>query len=43
MIPKIKSVKPLKNFYLRVVFDNGKDCIYNVNEDIENIRAFEDL
>ena len=43
MIPKIKSVKPLKGYFLHVVFDDGKDCIYDVNDDINTIKEYEDL
>ena len=43
MIPRIKSVKPLKGYLLHVVFDDGKDCIYNVKEDIDTIKSYEDL
>lgn len=43
MIPRIKSVKPLKGYFLHVVFDDGKDCIYDVNDDIDTIKGYEDL
>ena len=43
MIPRIRSVKPLKNFVLDVVFDDGYKCLYNVGEDIETIKSYEDL
>ena len=43
MIPRIKSVQPLKGFLLHVVFDDGKDCIYNVNDDIDTIKEYQDL
>lgn len=43
MIPRIKSVKPLKNYLLYVVFDDGKDCIYDVKEDIDTIEQYKDL
>ena len=38
MIPRIKSVKPLSSFFLEVVFDDGKKCIYDVEEDIKQIK-----
>ena len=38
MIPRIKSVKPLENYILHVIFDDGRDCLYDVGEDIENIK-----
>jgi len=43
MIPRIKSIKPLKGYLLNVVFDDGKDCIYDVNDDINTIKGYEDL
>ena len=43
MIPRIKSVKPLENFRLKVIFDDGKNCIYDVLEDINSIPEFEEL
>lgn len=43
MIPRIKSVQPLKGFLLHVIFDDGKDCIYNVNDDIDTIKEYQDL
>ena len=43
MIPRIKSVKPLENYLLHVIFDVGKDCIYNVKEDIDTIKSYKDL
>lgn len=43
MIPRIKCVKPLKDFLLYVIFDDGKSCIYDVNSDINTIKSYEDL
>ena len=43
MIPRIKSVNPLKDSLLHVIFDDGKDCIYNVKDDINTIRSYRDL
>ena len=43
MIPRIKYVKPLKGYLLHVVFDDGKDCIYDVKDDINTIKDYEDL
>lgn len=43
MLPRIKSVKPLKGYLLQVIFDDGKDCIYDVNDDISSIEAYKDL
>lgn len=30
-------------FFLEVVFDDGKKCIYNVEEDINQIKSYENL
>lgn len=43
MIPRIKSVKPLAGFMLQVAFDDGKQVIYDVNEDIRTIPSYADL
>lgn len=43
MIPRIKSVKPQKNYMLQVIFDDGKVCLYDVKEDINSIEQYKDL
>ena len=43
MIPKIKTVDPLPDYKLKVLFDDGKTVIYNVKEDIETIESYKDL
>lgn len=43
MIPRIKSIQPQNGFKLLVVFDEGQQVIYDVNEDIEQIPDFEIL
>ena len=43
MIPRIKSVKPHENNILYVIFDDGKECLYNVKEDIDSIEQYKDL
>ncbi len=43
MIPRIKSVKPMNNFVLQVVFDDGKGVLYNVEDDIDTIPSYQDL
>ena len=37
MIPRIKSVKPMKDYVLNVIFDNGKNVLYDMNEDIDTL------
>lgn len=43
MIPRIKTITPLDNFILRVVFDDGKTMLYDVKEDIDQIPVFKEL
>jgi hypothetical protein len=43
MIPRIKSVTPLENYILHVVFDDGKTVLYDVKDDIQTIPGYEDL
>ena len=43
MIPCIKEIKPLPNFKLSVVFDDGKAVIYDVMDDIKQIESYQDL
>ena len=43
MIPRIKSVKPHENYILYAIFDDGKECLYNVKEDIDSIEQYKDL
>jgi len=43
MIPRIKSVIPAENYKLHVIFDDGKDCIYDMLEDMELLNGYSDL
>lgn len=43
MIPKIKSVTASENYHLHVIFDDGKDCMYDMNEDIQTLAGYSDL
>ncbi|MCH5281273.1 MAG: DUF2442 domain-containing protein [Lachnospiraceae bacterium] len=43
MIPRIKSIEPIKGYFLHVIFDDGKRCIYDVNSDIDTIKGYDDL
>lgn len=43
MIPRIKNVKPLKDYILLVNFEDGYDCLYDVKEDIDTIEQYKDL
>lgn len=43
MIPRIKEITPLPDFFLRVVFDDGRTVLYDVKEDMEQIESYRDL
>ena len=43
MIPRIKELKPIEDYKLQVVFDDGKSVIYDVGEDIKQISDFAPL
>lgn len=43
MIPKIRSLKPLENYILHVIFDDGKNVLYDVKEDMNQISEYKDL
>jgi len=40
MIPKITTVIPLENFQLHVIFDDKKEVLYDVTEDIEKLPGY---
>ncbi|MCI5551267.1 MAG: DUF2442 domain-containing protein [Clostridiales bacterium] len=42
MIPRIKSVRPLPDYMLSVVFDDGKRVIYDMKEDM-NLPGYDAL
>ncbi|MCQ2507604.1 MAG: DUF2442 domain-containing protein [Dorea sp.] len=43
MIPRIKKIMPMDDYRLQVAFDDGKEVIYDVKEDIAQIPSYEDL
>ena len=43
MIPRIKNVTASENYHLHVIFDDGKDCIYDMNEDIDILEGYSAL
>lgn len=43
MIVRIKEVKPLCDFKLSVIFDDGKAVVYDVNDDIATLPGYDDL
>lgn len=40
MIPRIKSLEPMDNYCLRVLFDDGKAVLYDVKDDIQAIPNY---
>ncbi len=40
MIPKIKNIKPLKDYRLFVKFDDGHKVVYDVKEDIATLPGY---
>ena len=40
MIPRIKKIEAQKNLKLLVAFDSGETVLYDVNEDIDEIKDF---
>lgn len=43
MIVRIKSIKPLDNYILKVLFDDGRNIEYDMKEDIETLPGYENL
>ena len=43
MIRRISTIKTLPDYKLFVHFDEGRDVVYDVADDISTIKAFEDL
>lgn len=43
MIPRIKIVEASKDYKLHVIFDDGKEVLYDVAEDVANLPGYADL
>ena len=43
MIPRIKNLKPEKDFHLLVSFDDGRTVLYDVNSDMQEIPSYRAL
>ena len=43
MIPKVKSVIPMENYILDVVFDDNVRVHYDMKEDISSLPGYDDL
>lgn len=41
MIPKMKSVTPLDDYILNILFDDGKNVFYDVKDDIQTLPGYE--
>ena len=40
MIPRISSLRPMDDYCLSVVFDDGKKVIYDMKEDIQTLPGY---
>lgn len=40
MIPKIKTLSVLPDYHLSVTFDNGRQVVYDVKDDIEHTPGY---
>lgn len=43
MLPRIRAVKVLPDFFLQIVFDDGRAVLYDVKEDMEQIESYREL
>lgn len=43
MIPRIKELQPLNDFFLSVLFDDGKRVLYDVKDDMKTIASYRSL
>ena len=43
MIPRIESVKSKDSYVLHVIFDDGKNVLYDMNEDMDTLPGYDDL
>ena len=43
MLPRIKEVRPMPDYCLRIVFDDGRKVLYDVKDDMEQIESYRDL
>ena len=43
MIPRVKSVIPMENYILDVVFDDNVRVYYDMKEDISSLPGYDDL
>lgn len=43
MIKRIRGFRPLSNYKLDVIFDDGRNVIYDMADDIETLPGYSDL
>lgn len=43
MIPRIKTIRPMENYVLHVVFEDGRDVLYDMKEDMQSLPGYADL
>lgn len=43
MIHRIKNIRPLPDYMLHVIFDDGKNILYDVKDDIQALEGYKDL
>ncbi|MDD7409410.1 MAG: DUF2442 domain-containing protein [Anaerovoracaceae bacterium] len=43
MIPRIREISALEDYKLYVSFDDGKNVVYDVKDDIETLPGYSDL
>lgn len=43
MIHRIKNIRSLPDYMLHVIFDDGKDILYDVKDDIQALEGYKDL
>jgi hypothetical protein len=43
MLPRIQDVKTMPDYCLEVRFDDGKQVVYDVMDDIKSIESYRDL
>ncbi len=43
MLPRIKSVKTCKDYILDIVFDDDRNVLYDMNEDIDTLPGYGEL
>ena len=41
MLPRIKEVRPMPDYCLRIVFDDGRKVLYDVKDDIQYSKKLE--